>query len=145
MFIFSSLPIDIFAIGSCQTNTGNLIQRRPYSSYTLYSTRQARGTYICFNQLGRHWFKWYLVACSVPCHYMNIWLPLRNTPQRNFNWNSNIPIQENAFWNVACKMAAILSQPQYVNILEPTQWCSTEWIYTSNPRLHLHLCIISMS
>ena len=29
--------------------------------------------------------------------------------------NSHIFIQENAFENVVCEMAAILSQPQYVN------------------------------
>ena len=33
----------------------------------------------------------------------------------NFNRNSNIFIQENAFESVVCEMAAILSPPQWVN------------------------------
>ena len=35
--------------------------------------------------------------------------------QRNFHWNSYIFIQENAFENVVCEMAVILSRPQCVN------------------------------
>ena len=36
--------------------------------------------------------------------------------QWNFNRNSNIFIQENAFENVVWKMAAILSRSQFVNV-----------------------------
>ena len=43
----------------------------------------------------------------------------RNKAQWNFAHNSNIYIQENVFENVVCEMAAILSQPQYVNSLWP--------------------------
>ena len=39
-----------------------------------------------------------------------------NKLQLNFNRNSNIFIQENAFENVVCEMAAILFWPQCVNI-----------------------------
>ena len=38
-----------------------------------------------------------------------------NKLQWNFNRNSNIFIQENAFESVVCEMAAILSRPQWVN------------------------------
>ena len=53
----------------------------------------------------------------VPSHYLNQCLnivnwTLSNKLQRNFNWNSNIFIEENTFENVIWKMAAILSQPQ---------------------------------
>ena len=53
----------------------------------------------------------------MPSHHLNqCWLivnwSLRNTSQRNFIWNSNIFIQENAFENDVCKMAAILFRPQ---------------------------------
>ena len=37
--------------------------------------------------------------------------------QRNFNSNWNIFIQENAFENIICEMASILSRPQCVNVL----------------------------
>ena len=43
--------------------------------------------------------------------------PIKNKLQWNFNWNSNIFIQENAFEKVVCEMAAILSRPQCVNPL----------------------------
>ena len=36
----------------------------------------------------------------------------------NFNRNSNIFIQENAFENVVCEMASILSRPQCVDTYE---------------------------
>ena len=40
--------------------------------------------------------------------------PQRNKIKWNFNHNSNIFIQENAFENVVCEMAAFLSLPQLV-------------------------------
>ena len=40
---------------------------------------------------------------------------LRNKIQWNFNRNSNIFIEENAFENIFCEMTAILSRPQCVN------------------------------
>ena len=54
------------------------------------------------------------------CHYQNqCWnivnKTLRNKLQWNFNRNSNIFIQENAFESVVCEEAAILSRPQCVN------------------------------
>ena len=55
-------------------------------------------------------------------------LTLRNILQWNFNRNSDIFIQENAFESVICEMAAILSRPQCVNSL----WCSyTTWHHLS--------------
>ena len=44
---------------------------------------------------------------------------LRNKFQSNLKWNSYIFIQENAFPNVVCEMAAILCRPQWVNTLRP--------------------------
>ena len=41
--------------------------------------------------------------------------PLGTNLCENFNQNSNISIQENAFENVFCEMAAILARPQCVN------------------------------
>ena len=62
---------------------------------------------------------YWLVAWSVPSHYLNQcwnivnWTP-RNKLQWNVNRNSYIFIQENPFENVVWKMAAILSRPQCV-------------------------------
>ena len=55
----------------------------------------------------------------MPSHYLNqCWSivnwTLRNKLQWNLNWNSYIFIQETASENAVCKIAAILSWPQYV-------------------------------
>ena len=60
------------------------------------------------------------MAWQAPSHYLNqCWnvvnCTLRNKFQCNFNWNSNIFIQENALEYVVCEMASILSRPQCVN------------------------------
>ena len=46
---------------------------------------------------------------------------LRNKLQWNFRRNSYIFIQENAFENIACETAAILSRPQCVKLNSPPQ------------------------
>ena len=68
-----------------------------------------------------HWFSQWLGAWSAPSHYLNqCWnavnWTLKNKLKWNFNPNSNIFIQENAFESAVCEMAAILSRPQCVNI-----------------------------
>ena len=70
-----------------------------------------------------HWFRSRLVAWPVPSHYLNQWRnivnwSLGNKLQLNLKRNLYIFVQENAFENVVCDMAAILSQPQCVNPLE---------------------------
>ena len=75
--------------------------------------------HICIDNLGHHCFRYWLVAWSVPSHYINqYWnivnCTLRKKLQVNFYKNSYIFIQENAFENVVWKKAGILSQPQYV-------------------------------
>ena len=62
-----------------------------------------------------------LLPCRHPSHYLNqswniIDWSLRNILQWNLNQNSYIFIQENAFENVVCKMASILSRPQWVKM-----------------------------
>ena len=68
-----------------------------------------------------HWFRSWLVDCSAPSHYLNqcsniVNWTFRNKIQWNFNRNSYIFIQENAFENVVCETAIISSRPQWVNI-----------------------------
>ena len=62
-----------------------------------------------------------LVALLVRSHYLNqcyniVNSTIRNKLQWNNNRNSNSFIQENAFQNVLCEMAAILSRLQYVQL-----------------------------
>ena len=69
-----------------------------------------------------------------PCQCWNIvnWT-LRNKLQWNFNRNSYIFIQENAFENVVWKMAAILSRPQCVKFfLLRVAWVMCSLISSSN-------------
>ena len=69
-----------------------------------------------------YWFQKWLVAWTAPSHYLNqywniVTWTLRNKLKGHFNQNSKIFIQEIAFENVICKMASILSGPQWVNSL----------------------------
>ena len=76
--------------------------------------------HICVNELDQHFFRQWLVAWSVPSHYLDqCWLlvnwSLRNKLQWNSNPNTELFIQEKAFKNVVCEMAAILSRGRWVN------------------------------
>ena len=76
-------------------------------------------THICVVELDHHWFRQWLVTCSAPSHYLNqCWnivnWTFSNKLQWNFNQNSTIFIQDIVFKNVVCKMASILSRPQWV-------------------------------
>ena len=60
--------------------------------------------------------------------------PHRKKLQWNFNRNSYIFIQENAFENVVCKMTAILFRPQYDHVSKSTTcyrrgWCQCHGLY----------------
>ena len=66
-----------------------------------------------------HWFILWLVAWTVPSHYLNqYWIivnwTLANIFQWKFNQNTTIFIEENACENVVCEMPSILSRPQCV-------------------------------
>ena len=58
--------------------------------------------HICVGELSQHWFRWWPVVYLALCHYLNQWWfivnwTLRDTLQWNFNRNSYISIQKNAF------------------------------------------------
>ena len=76
-------------------------------------------TLICITSLGHHWFRWWLVACLVPSHYLNQCCIIvnwthSNKLQSNCFRNSYIFIQANEIEYV-WEMSAILSWPQCVN------------------------------
>ena len=60
-----------------------------------------------------------LEYCQLNAYYKIQW---------NLNLNSYSFIEENAFENVVCKMVAILSQPQWVNLLKPNDEYMHQWI-----------------
>ena len=80
--------------------------------------------HICVGELGQHWFRQWLVACSAPSHYWNqCWLIVNWTLWNKLLWNLNRNtkpfIHENAFENVVCKMAAILSWGRWIKPPSP--------------------------
>ena len=89
-------------------------------------------THICAGKVGHHLFRWWLIAWSAPSRYLNqCWNIVnwtrRNNFQRNFDRKSNIFIQQNAFEDVFCEMAVILSRSQCVN----NWWSSDAYLLSS--------------
>ena len=82
-------------------------------------THWGQVTHICIGKLGHPWFRWCLVACLAPSHYLNqcgliVDWPFRNKLQWNLIQNLHFFIKESACENVVCKMSAILAGPQCV-------------------------------
>ena len=101
----------------------------------LRLTHRGRMPPICVDNLDHHWFCSWNVTCSAPSLYLNQCCFRQSYPwehnSMNFGGNWNIFIQENAFENVLCQMAVILSRPQFVEILEFNQFI---WrIYSFSP------------
>ena len=74
----------------------------------------------------------------MPSHYLNqCWDIVNqifsNPLQWNFNRSSNIFIQENALENVVCKVADMLSWPQYVSHIMHSFFTDTGIIHTTGP------------
>ena len=100
---------------------------------TKVLTHQGRVTHICVSKLtivGSHNG---LSPCRRQWWYIVNW-NLKNKLKGNYNRNSNIFIQENAFENLVCEMAAILSRPQCVKkmILSDVNGIQVQ---------HLHTCL----
>ena len=99
------------------------MKRVIYHCNTYFNLLRPSDAYM-HQQINQHWFRQLLIAWLVTSYYLNqCWdivnWNLRNKLQWNFNWNSYIFIEENAFVNVIWKMAAILSRPQCVK----HWWC----------------------
>ena len=85
------------------------------STVRVKLTHLPLGSHICVSELGQHWFRQWLVAYSVPSHYLNqCWIivnwTLRNKLQWNFNQNTKLFIHGNASENIICEMAAIINK-----------------------------------
>ena len=90
--------------------------------YMSFLTHLPRVPHICVSELGRHWFRYWLVACLAQSHYLNkcfliVNWTLRNKLQWNLNQNTKPFVYENAFQNVVCEMTAILSRRKWVKVL----------------------------
>ena len=100
--------------------TVQLITRRPSSTseFKLISPSAAHMRQWIRSALGQ------TVACSTPSHYLNqCWViinwTLRKKLQWNFNQNANPFIHENAYENIVCEKAAILSKGDELRAVAP--------------------------
>ena len=81
-----------------------------------YWIRRCRVTHICDCKIDHYWFSW-LVACTVPGHYLNqYWLIVNAILGQNVEKKKNVFILTNELENVVSNMADILSRP---NMLTP--------------------------
>ena len=77
--------------------------------------------HICVRESDEHWVRYWLFAYSTPSHYLNqCWNIVnwahRNKSHWNIHQNTKLFIQENAFENIVCEMAAILSRGDEWNV-----------------------------
>ena len=84
-----------------------------------YSLDWGRMAHICVGKLDHHWFRYLLVVCRAPSHYLNqcwniVYWAIGNKLQWNFDRNLYIVVQESAFENVVWNISAILSRPQCI-------------------------------
>ena len=108
----------IYIQGKLFENGGSTITTILFPSLRVNSLRPSDA--YMREPINHHWFRQWLVASPAPSHYLNhCWNIVNRTLgdklQWNCNRNSNIFIQENAFENVVCEMASILSRPQCVD------------------------------
>ena len=114
--------------------------------------------HTCVSESGQHWFRSWLVAYLVPCHYLNqchviVSWNLRNKLQWNSNQNTKLFIHKNAFENTVCEMAAILSRKGWVNMDKVQSWLATQsslaavclnftsWVQQHWDQHNVHTCI----
>ena len=100
-----------------------LSQSRWFNSSTLVP-------HICVSDSGQHWFRWWLgavwlVAYTALSHHLKqCWVivncTITNKLQRNFNQNTKLFIQKNAYENIVCEIAVIVSRGRSVTYIIPT-------------------------
>ena len=88
------------------------------TSFFNHLTLGGRATSYGVNEVGHHWFRQWLVACSSPSNYLDqCWLIVNGTLKTNFNElkkNQIIKVsyQVTVCENVVCEILAILLGPQ---------------------------------
>ena len=105
----------------------------------LLSAVWGRVTPICINELFHHWFGYWLVAQSVPSHYLaQQWIVvkriIRNKIFRNLHKNAIIFSQENPL-NMTCGKG----WPFGIS-LSVLMRCSTRMAFTDNNAAHWYPC-----
>ena len=99
--------------------------------------------YVCVSELGQCWFRWWLVACSVPSHHLHQpYLIVNWTPGNKLQWNSNRStkrfIDENVFENVAWQIGSHFVQQNSRNI---HGFCSQLWMQMTIIKFQINLLV----
>ena len=97
---------------SPRRGTEEVAERKQKHGQVNMLTHFPHVSHICVRETGRQWFRYWLVACFAPSHYLNqCWVifkwTLRNKLQWNFNENKKLSIHENASEYFVCNKAAI--------------------------------------
>ena len=67
--------------------------------------------HICISEVGHHWFRQWLVACSAPSHCLNqCWLIINWALRNKLHWNSN-KIRTFSFMKMRLKMSSVKWRP----------------------------------
>ena len=90
----------------------------------LYHQNHSHLTYlslvplICVSESAQHWFRWWLVAYSVPSHYLNQWWVIVNWTLRNRTSFSEILIktQDFLFTKMHLKISSAKWQPFFQGV-----------------------------
>ena len=101
----------------------------PNSGISLVFSYRGRVTHVCVSELCYHWIRKWLVAYSVPNHYLCQFLLILNWTRRNLFHKISIATRTflfNKMRKVVGKMAVILSRSQCVNkFVRPEIWLLT--------------------
>ena len=77
----------------------------------VLSTHRSRLTHICFGKLSHHWFRWWLVVCLVPSHYLNQFRLILNCTLVNKRGEVWMKIQQISFKIIYLKMPPAKCRP----------------------------------
>ena len=126
MIIWIKIPIELYLKGSVQNGDHFVYSPIWKIPCVLLKMSHHKSRQICQKKTQKRKvlligaeIRIYASPNSVPNHYLNQYWSIvnwthRNKFQRNFNQKSYILIQENAFRNVVCNMATMLSRPHCV-------------------------------
>ena len=81
-----------------------------------------RMTHIYVSKLGHHWFRWWLVACSAPRHYLNLsrFISKDDVFLISFQWNFNLKMKQFSLNKINYKISSAAWQQSCIgrNVME---------------------------
>ena len=129
-----------------QENAFDVSANGGHCAQTSVLTHWGQVMHICVSVINHHWFRWWLVARSVPSHYLNqCWFiinwTLGNKFQCNLNENSNFSFKKmhlkilSAKWQPFCLSLNVLSllvlKLEESRITQSVPWLLMPWFLVS--------------